>query len=124
MPIFLKVALMKQQGRSIGQLIRETRKAQEMTQMDLAELLEVSYQQVQKYEKGNENISVERLQQIARALHVPITFFLLPERAAETRAHYGKMPEDEAVLLKLYKRIKSKKAKQAVIELLKTFKRG
>jgi transcriptional regulator with XRE-family HTH domain len=115
---------MKQQGRSIGQLIRETRKARGMTQMDLAELLGVSYQQVQKYEKGNENISVERLQQIARALNVPITLFILPERSAETHGSYGKMPDDEAVLLQLYKRIKSKKAKQAVIELLKTFKRG
>ena len=37
-----------------------------MTQMELAELLGVSYQQVQKYEKGNENISVERLRRYAR----------------------------------------------------------
>lgn len=115
---------MKQQGRRIGQLIREMRKARGMTQMDLSELLGVSYQQVQKYEKGSDNISVERLKQIARAVDVPVTFFILPEKVEETREPYVKMPADETTLLQQYRRIKSKKTKKAVIELLKTFTRG
>jgi transcriptional regulator with XRE-family HTH domain len=114
---------MKQENRRIGQIIKEARKARNMTQMKLSELIGVSYQQVQKYEKGSDNISVERLKQIAKAINVPITLFFpaAAEAVAEAPAVYEKMPEDEALLLQLYRRIKSKKAKRAVIELLKTF---
>jgi transcriptional regulator with XRE-family HTH domain len=114
---------MKQENRRIGQIIKEARKARNMTQMKLSELIGVSYQQVQKYEKGSDNISVERLKQIARAVNVPVTLFFpaAAEAAAEAPAVYRKTPEDEALLLQLYRRIKSRKAKRAVIELLKTF---
>ncbi len=114
---------MKQENRRIGHIIKEARKTRGMTQMELAELIGVSYQQVQKYEKGSDNISVERLKQIAKAINVPVTLFFTAaaEAVAETPASYGKMPEDEAALLQLYRRIKSRKARKAVIELLKTF---
>ncbi len=114
---------MTQLNKRIGQIIRESRKARGLTQMKLAELIDVSYQQVQKYEKGSDNISVERLKQIARALNVPMTLFFPGGEAltGETHAPYRKMPGDEVSLLELYRRIKSKKAKKAVIELLKTF---
>ncbi len=94
-----------------------------MTQMGLAEVIGVSYQQVQKYESGKDSISVRRLQQIAKAVNAPITLFFTSaaETVAEAPAVYGKMPEDETVLLRLYRRIKTRKAKKAVIELLKTF---
>lgn len=111
---------MKQQNRRIGQVIKEARKARGMTQMKLSELIGVSYQQVQKYEKGSD-ISVERLKQIAKVVNMPITLFFPVGAVAETPAVYGKVPEDETALLRLYRRIKSKKAKKAVIELLKTF---
>jgi transcriptional regulator with XRE-family HTH domain len=90
--------------------------------MKLSEQVGVSYQQVQKYEMGSD-ISVERLKQIARAINVPITLFFpgAAETAAEAVADYGKITEDETYLLTLYRRIKSRKAKKAVIELLKTF---
>jgi len=114
---------MKQENRRIGQIIKEARKARGMTQMELSELISVSYQQVQKYEKGSDNISVERLKQIAKAVNVPITLFFQSsvEAVGESSEAYGKMPEDEAALLQLYRRIKSRKVKKAVIELLKTF---
>lgn len=113
---------MKYENRRIGQIIKEARKARGMTQMKLSELIGVSYQQVQKYEKGSDNISVERLKQIAKAVNVPVTlFFPGAEAVAEAPAVYAKTSEDEAALLELYRRIKSRKAKKAVIELLKTF---
>jgi len=114
---------MKQENRRIGQIIKEARKARGMTRMELSELISVSYQQVQKYEKGSDNISVERLKQIAKTVNVPITLFFpaSAEAVGESSAAYGKMPEGEAALLQLYRRIKSRKAKKAVIELLKTF---
>lgn len=115
---------MKPDNKRIGQIIKEARKARDMTQMELSELIGVSYQQVQKYEKGGDNISIGRLKQIAKAVNMPVSLFLplAAEMTAETPAFYGKMADDEAELLRLYRRIKSRKARKAVIELLKAFR--
>jgi transcriptional regulator with XRE-family HTH domain len=51
------------------------RKLLSMSQADLGAALGVTFQQVQKYEKGTNRISVGRLQQIADTLRVPISFF-------------------------------------------------
>ncbi|CAD7770162.1 MAG: helix-turn-helix protein [Candidatus Methanoperedenaceae archaeon GB50] len=60
----------------IGARIRLFRKQKNLTQMQLAERVGVSFQQIQKYEKGRDRICVERLQQIARAMGIPISYFL------------------------------------------------
>ena len=54
-------------SRQIGERIRSRRKALAMTQEELGELAGVTYQQVQKYEKGASNLSPERLQRVAAA---------------------------------------------------------
>jgi transcriptional regulator with XRE-family HTH domain len=46
-----------------------------MSQEKLGEALRLTFQQVQKYEKGTNRIGASRLQQIAEALRVPIEFF-------------------------------------------------
>ncbi len=46
-----------------------------MSQEDLAQILEISFQQVQKYEKGTNRVSAGRLRDIAAALSVPPQFF-------------------------------------------------
>jgi transcriptional regulator with XRE-family HTH domain len=57
----------------IGQNLRNLREAQSVTQEALAAKLGVTFQQVQKYEKGNNRISGSRLVQAANALNVPLT---------------------------------------------------
>ena len=46
-----------------------------MSQTDLANAFGLTFQQVQKYEKGTNRISASRLQQTANALQVPVAFF-------------------------------------------------
>ena len=46
-----------------------------LTQQVLAEKLGVTFQQVQKYEKGTNRIGAGRLQEVSKALGVPITYF-------------------------------------------------
>ena len=46
-----------------------------MSQAELGDKLGVSFQQVQKYEKGVNRIGASRLQRIATVLDVPVTFF-------------------------------------------------
>jgi len=53
---------------AIGQRMRERRRALGMSQQDLAEKLGVSFQQVQKYERGANRISFSRLVEAAGAL--------------------------------------------------------
>jgi transcriptional regulator with XRE-family HTH domain len=58
-----------------GKRIRLRRVELDISQSDLADKLGVSFQQVQKYEKGVNRVGASRLQQIATALDVPVTFF-------------------------------------------------
>jgi transcriptional regulator with XRE-family HTH domain len=46
-----------------------------MSQTKLADALGISFQRIQKYEKGANRISASRLQQIANVLQVPVPFF-------------------------------------------------
>jgi transcriptional regulator with XRE-family HTH domain len=59
----------------IGDQVRTRRLLFGMTQEKLGDALGVSFQQVQKYEKGANRISASRLRQIASALDVPVTHF-------------------------------------------------
>lgn len=62
----------------IGMQVRLLRRAQHITQSDLAKGLNVSYQQVQKYERGRNRISSSTLLCIAAFLNRPIgEFFIL-----------------------------------------------
>ena len=58
-----------------GRRLRLRRVEQKMSQAELADKLGVTFQQVQKYEKGVNRIGASRLQHIATALDVPVTFF-------------------------------------------------
>lgn len=113
---------MEQAKEEIGGLIRGIRKTKGLSLMRLAEMIEVSYQQLQKYEKGTDKVSVDRLHQLAKALEVPVTIFFPSgdELAAETAQRYGKLPDDEQLLLELYRGLQNLNRKKAVIELLKS----
>jgi transcriptional regulator with XRE-family HTH domain len=56
----------------IGALVRGHRRASGMSQDELAQRLGVSFQQIQKYESGENRISTTKLVQVARALSIPI----------------------------------------------------
>jgi transcriptional regulator with XRE-family HTH domain len=63
------------QDREVGRRIRLRRQELGVSQTKLGDALKVSFQQVQKYEKGINRVSAGRLQQIAHVLQVPIMFF-------------------------------------------------
>jgi transcriptional regulator with XRE-family HTH domain len=109
---------MGRDNNQIGQLIREIRKSRYMTQMKLADLVGVSYQQIQKYEKGASSISVDRLKQISRALDVTIfTFFPAEKKGALKDSKLTvKMSKEEQVILENFRNIKGKKARKAFFE--------
>lgn len=61
--------------RHVGSRVRLRRQMMEMSQEKLGEELGVTFQQVQKYERGANRIGAGRLWHLARVLEVPVAFF-------------------------------------------------
>jgi transcriptional regulator with XRE-family HTH domain len=61
--------------RHVGSRVRMRRVLLGMSQEKLGEALGLTFQQIQKYEKGTNRIGASRLQQISRTLNVPPSFF-------------------------------------------------
>lgn len=59
----------------VGKHIRHRRWASGMTQQQLADLVGIKFQQIQKYETGMNRVSASRLWDIANVLNVPVSFF-------------------------------------------------
>ena len=61
--------------RHVGSRVRLRRQMMEMSQEKLGEELGVTFQQVQKYERGANRIGASRLYDLSRVLDVPVSFF-------------------------------------------------
>lgn len=59
----------------VGSRIRLRRNMAGMSQEKLGESLGITFQQVQKYEKGTNRVGASRLQAIASVLEVPVSYF-------------------------------------------------
>jgi transcriptional regulator with XRE-family HTH domain len=59
----------------VGSAIRVRRKSMQISQTDLADALGVSFQQVQKYERGTNRVSASRLYDIGACLGVSVDYF-------------------------------------------------
>lgn len=59
----------------VGQRIRQRRWAIGMTQQQLADLVGIKFQQIQKYETGMNRVSASRLWDIAQAMNTPVSYF-------------------------------------------------
>src|SRR5579884_3539019 len=59
----------------VGSRVRMRRMMLGMSQEKLGDAIGLTFQQVQKYEKGSNRIGASRLQQIALILQVPVSFF-------------------------------------------------
>lgn len=115
--------------RKLGQRVRTRRLEIGMSQEKLAEELGVTFQQVQKYEKGVNRMAASRLFDIAAALDVPIARFfenLGAGRAASGVAEGRREFVDDALatpegaqLMALFAAIKSVKVRRRVVELVR-----
>ena len=74
----------------VGSRVRMRRMMLSMSQEKLGDALDLTFQQVQKYEKGTNRIGASRLQQISQILQVPVSFFF------EGAPHRQRIPWREA----------------------------
>src|SRR4051794_36332611 len=108
----------------VGRRVRSRRLECRLSQTELADRVGVTFQQVQKYEKGVNRIGAGRLQRISEALEVPITFFFDSSPHAEangrhTESAFGFMQSSGAVrMVKAFHRIKSSKARQVLVGMV------
>ena len=82
----------------VGSRIRMRRQLIGMSQEKLGELLGITFQQVQKYEKGANRISASRLYCTAKILSVPVQFFFEELPGVEEQSGMGEAREEDAVL--------------------------
>ena len=59
----------------LGKKLRMRRLSLGLTQTKVAQAINVTFQQIQKYEKGTNGVSSSRLMQLSHFLKVPITYF-------------------------------------------------
>ncbi|WP_208438532.1 helix-turn-helix domain-containing protein [Bartonella grahamii] len=103
----------------IGKRIRHRRISIGLSQKELGSHLGVSFQQIQKYEKGLNRVSAKCLLEIAQKLNVPVNFFYADlaikedTPTKETLLHLDQCTysEKEHTLLKNFRELKSKKQK-------------
>jgi transcriptional regulator with XRE-family HTH domain len=116
--------------RHVGSRVRMRRMMLGMSQERLGDALDLTFQQVQKYEKGTNRIGASRLQTIAHILQVPVAFFFegAPHGAAHS-AGIGEAPSPAYVsdflasseglaLTKAFMRIKDPKVRRRVVDLV------
>jgi len=104
-------------SREIGSAIKQRRLALGMSQEKLAEKLDVSYQQVQRYENGSSKLNVENVQNVAEALDIPVTFFFNPDNLLTAELPHPYTSNDEHELLTSFRSIKQLQNKQIVIDV-------
>lgn len=105
-------------SKEIGDAMRLRRRELGISQERLAEMLNVSYQQVQRYESGANKLNVENIQVVADLLTVPLTYFFSPKTSAavaEIAPPY--LPADEVELLKHFRKIPIRNDKKTVVSV-------
>ena len=109
----------------VGSRVRFRRTEIGLTQQVLAEKLGVTFQQVQKYEKGTNRIGAGRLQEVSKALGVPITYFFQSlsgeEVAGEDQGSAAKIMRVSGAsdLLRAYAQIENATIRRAVLDLVR-----
>lgn len=102
----------------IGEKLKNLRKKAGYTQEKLAEVISVSRNQLQKYERGQDSLSPERLQQLAASLSVPVQeFFMSGEEALPLDA-------SEKLLLDSYRAIPNKEIQESILKITANASRG
>ena len=113
----------------VGARLRLRRSLLEMSQSELGEKLGVTFQQVQKYERGTNRVGASRLFHVARVMEVPVSYFF--EGLDDDGASELKGPDSETLydfiaspdglaLASAYSGIRDQTVRRRVIDLLRS----
>ena len=110
-------------NRHLGSKLRMRRLALGLTQTKVAQAINVTFQQIQKYEKGTNGISSLRIMQLGKILKVPVIYFFedYPEYSENGKNNKDNTEEEDlnySFLAKLFSNI-SDKQKEKILQILK-----
>jgi transcriptional regulator with XRE-family HTH domain len=109
--------------RLVGIRITALRKARGMSQTALGNAVGVTFQQVQKYEKGQNRVGAGRLREIARLLEVPVSAFFEESEAREKAQDdvFGFLNAHGAIeMLRAYAQIEDEQMRRDVLALVRS----
>ena len=118
----------------VGKRLRQRRTFLGMTQEQLGKALGITFQQVQKYERGTNRVGASRLYDISSVLDVPPQFFFdemegasasggFAEGGQQPFESHGIMDREIMDLVRAYRRVSSPAVRQRLIELIRTISR-
>ena len=113
----------------VGGRVRTRRKFLGLSQSDLADAIGLTFQQVQKYERGSNRISASKLWDISKVLKVPASYFFDGYAEGETLdgfetsdsekfVHNFLMTTEGIELAEAYPRIRSTKQRRKILDLV------
>lgn len=102
-------------SKEIGEKLRQFRINRGLTQAQLAENIDVSFQQIQQYENGSSRLNTDKLQAIALALSVPIAAFF-EEKEVECT-----LSEEEQKVISGFRALSSSEVRAFVLNSLAQF---
>ncbi len=119
----------------VGNRVRQRRTLLGLSQEKLGEALNLSFQQVQKYERGTNRISASRLYEMGRVLDVPVSFFFENINAADVTSKKtgNKVTEERPdpmsrretlVLVQSYYGITDATLRRRMLDLIKSLRRS
>ncbi|WP_027171947.1 helix-turn-helix transcriptional regulator [Methylobacterium sp. 10] len=108
--------------RLVGLRITALRKARGLSQTALGTAVGVTFQQVQKYEKGQNRVGAGRLREISRLLEVPVSAFFEEDDAGGTQSEvFGFLSAHGAIeLLQAYALIEDDQLRRDVLAIVRT----
>ena len=116
----------------VGARVRMRRMMISMSQEKLGDKLGITFQQIQKYEKGTNRIGASRLQQIALVLSVPVAFFFegaptpdsmssgLSEPPSPAYVSDFLATSDGLALTKAFMKVKDAKVRRRIVDLVQS----
>lgn len=102
---------------SLGDKIRSRRIALGFSQSELGQSVGLSFQQIQKYERGLNRVSAGRLTAIAKVLDVPLGFFYGPQETVTAATSLLDLDTKSQRVAKAFARIRSRKVKHQIVML-------
>tara|TARA_B100001540_G_scaffold298934_1_gene302893 strand:+ start:353 stop:718 length:366 start_codon:yes stop_codon:yes gene_type:complete len=104
----------------LGKKLRMRRLSLGLTQTKVANAINVTFQQIQKYEKGTNGVSSSRLMQLANFLKVPITYFYedFPDYKVEGNSSENSTDLNYSFLVKTFSKM-SESEKSKITQILK-----
>lgn len=110
----------------VGKKLKLRRIKVGLSQGELGKILSITFQQIQKYEKGVNRVSAGRLYELSKVLKTPVTYFFegIDDETSDSNEaykaiNYNDLNKEILVISRLLGTIKSKEKKRNLTEIIK-----